>query len=212
MLKIASYSLRGQVVRVKLKCSCGNSRIFEVREDDTLIYFCSKCRSRKILDELKKDASSYWKSRSWILECEPDQRAQPRARTDFPVEVTIRASRYSPAYCVLHGRCGMLSETGMMIMVEDFSESYFQDITSAYRSAEATILKMVEGLPVSLAGRIVGVRYRPEELPKCRIGIAFEGLTKEAGEAVRRYVQERCSHASESGESAPRDGTTTFAP
>jgi len=188
MLKIASYSLRGQVVRVKLKCTCGNGRIFEVHEDGVVVYFCSKCRGRKTLDELKKDASSYWKARSWIIECEPDQRAQPRTRVDFAADVTIKASRYSPPYCLLHGQCVMLSGTGMLIVVRDFTEAYFQDITSAYRFGDVTLPQAVEHLPTSLMGRIVGVRYRPEELPQCRVGLAFEGLGQEAMEGVRRYL------------------------
>jgi len=213
MLKIASYSLRGQVVRVKLKCACGNSRIFEVRENETLVYFCSKCRSRKTLEELKKDASSYWRGRSWIIECESDQRAQPRVRTDFAAELTIKASRYSPTYCVLHGRCMVLSETGMLIVVADFRESYFQDITSAYRFGEVTISKPAGELPSPLTGRIVGVRFRPDELPQCRIGITFEGLSKEATEMVRRYVQEHSQAGpADTGEGVPRIDTTTSGP
>jgi len=193
MLKISSYSLRGQSVRVKLKCTCGNNKIFEVKENDKCVYFCSKCRSRKTLEELRKEASSYWRSRTWMIECEPDQRAHPRVQADFGVDLTIRASRYSPPYCTLHGRCVVLSETGMLAVVEDFRESYFPDITSAYRFAEIAAVKPAEGLPTSLTGRIYGVRYRPDELPQCRIGVAFEDLSKEAIEALRHYVEQHTS-------------------
>ena len=204
MLKIASYSLRGQVVRVKLKCTCGNNRVLEVHENQTIVYFCGKCRARRTLDELKKDASSYWRLRGWVVESEPDQRAQPRVRADFPVELTVKASRYSPAYCVLHGRCAMISASGMLAVVEDFQEAYFQDITSAYRFVDVTAAQKVESLPVSVTGRIVGVRYRAGELPQCRIGIAFEGLTQDANDMIGRYIHDQAAASpAEGGDRTP---------
>jgi len=204
MLKISSYSLRGQLVRVKLKCTCGNSRIFEVQEYGKHVYFCSKCRSRKTLEELKKEASSYWRSRNWTIECEPDQRAQPRVQADIPVTVTVKATQYSPEYCTLSGRCVILSESGMLVLVSDFRESYFSDITSACRYAEVTGDEPLRNLPSPLVGRIVGVKYRPDQLPQCRVGVAFESLGKEATEAVRRFVQARTpSTSQEFGENLP---------
>jgi hypothetical protein len=181
---------------------------------DALALKCGiQMATAKIIEELKKDASSYWRGRSWIIECESDQRAQPRVRTDFAAELTIKASCYSPTYCVLHGRCMVLSETGMLIVVADFRESYFQDITSAYRFGEVTISKPAGELPSPLTGRIVGVRFRPDELPQCRIGITFEGLSKEATEMVRRYVQEHSQAGpADTGEGVPRIDTTTSGP
>jgi len=190
MLKIASYSLQGQIVRVKLKCTCGASKVLEVQEEDQTIYFCGKCRARKTLAQLKKEASSYWRLRNWIVACESDQRVNPRVHADFPVELTVKTSAFSPPYCTLHGRVVVLSSTGLLAVVEDFSESYFHDITSACRHVEINVAKPLEGFPHALTGRIVAVRYRPDTLPQGSVAIGFEGLTGEVGEMVRRYVQE----------------------
>jgi ribosomal protein L24E len=207
MLKIASYSLQGQIVRVKLKCTCSDGKIFEVQEEGTTLYFCSKCRSRKTLEQLKKEASTYWRNRSWAVDCEPDQRAQPRVHIEVPVELTVKASRYSPPYCVLHGQGVVVSETGMLVVVHDFQQSYFQDITSAYRYVEIATAKPVEGFPTSLTGRVCGVSYRPTELPRCRVGMAFEGVTTEVIEALRRYMQEHGLRTPSSlGDTAPAGG------
>jgi len=214
MLKIASYSLRGQLVRVKLNCTCGHSRIFEVQEEKKQIYFCGKCRSRKTLEELKKEASSYWRSRNWMIDCEPDQRVQPRIHVDFATRLTVKASHLSPPYCTLRGRCLVLSEAGMLIVVEDFREAYFQDITSAYRLAEVEMTEPVPDLPTPLTGRVVGVSYRPEELPQCRIGISLEGLGKETSDMLRRYVQAHLARSTSSDcrEQAPPADKTNMHP
>jgi len=194
MIRIASYSLRGHIVRVKLKCTCGNSKIFEVKEEGETIYFCNKCRSRKTLEELKKEASTYWRTRDWIVECEPDQRTQPRIHIDYPIELTVKATRLSPPYCVLHGKMVVLSESGMLAIVEDFSESYFQDITTAYRHVEITLQRQIPGFPTRLTGRIVGVRFRRTELPKCRLGIGFSGLSDETIEMLRKHIADHIKH------------------
>jgi hypothetical protein len=188
LLKIASYSLRGQVVRVKLRCSCGDGKIFEVQEEGKTYYFCNKCRTRKTVDELKKEASTYWRGRDWIVECEADQRTLPRIHVDFPVELTVKATRYSPAYCQLHGNLVVLSLSGTLAVVTDFQEAFFKDITSTYRQVEIATAKPVESFPPQLSGRIVGVRFRPDELPQCRIGIGFEDLSEEASEALRAHI------------------------
>jgi hypothetical protein len=191
MLKITSYSLKGQVVRVKLKCTCGNGKVFEVQEAGRKFYFCEKCRSYKTLEDLKREASTYWRGHDWVIECEADQRTAPRIHVQFAIELRIRATPFSPMYCVLHGICPVLSESGMLAQASDFEERYFQDITSSYRHVEIAVMDRGQGLPALLTGRIVGVRYRPDELPVCRIGIGFEGLTDEAVEALHAYVQTR---------------------
>lgn len=196
MLKIASYSLRGQVVRVKLKCTCGDGKILEIQEDGETVFFCSRCRNRKTLEQLKKEASTYWRSRKWVVECEPDQRVQPRIHVDYGVELTIRATRYSPTYCSLHGRMLVLSESGALVVVEDFKESYFEDITSAYRYVEVALTKPIESFPPHLTGRIVGVRFRPDELPLCRIGIGFEGLSEEDSNLLRQHIEQHAQKQS----------------
>lgn len=196
MLKIASYSLRGQVVRVKLKCSCGNGTIIEVVEEGQTFYFCNKCRSRKTLEQLKKEASTYWRGRDWVIACEPDQRTMPRIHVDFGVELTIKASRSSPPHCVLHGRCVILSESGALVVVEDFHESYFEEITSTYRHVEIAVTEPDEGFPPQLTGRIVGVTFRPKDLPQCRIGIGFEGMADEITETLRQHIEEHVRRAS----------------
>ena len=176
MLKIASYSLRVQKVRVKLKCTCGEGRVFEVEEQGELHFYCTKCRARKTLQELKIEASTYWRSRDWVVECETDQRSTPRIHVDYDCRVSIKATRYSPSYCVLHGRMVVLSESGALVVVNDFKEDFFQDITTTYRHAEIELTESIEDLPAVLIGRVVGVRFRPDELPKCRIGVAFDSL------------------------------------
>ena len=190
MLKIASYSLRGQVVRVKLKCTCGNGRVFEVDEEGKRFYFCGKCRSRKTLEELKKEASTYWRGHEWVIECEPDQRTQPRIHAHFGIHLTIKAARHAPTYCTLNGSCVVLSESGMLALVDNFQEHYFQDITSTYRYVEITS-GGPPGLPPLLTGRVVGVRFRPDELPRCRIGVGFEDLGAPVAENLRKYIEER---------------------
>jgi len=196
MLKIASYSLRGQVVRVKLKCTCGNGKIFEVQEEGRTFYFCGKCRARKTLEQLKKEASTYWRGRDWVIECEPDQRTQPRIHVDFGTELTVKATRYSPTYCVLHGRFVVLSESGCLVLIEDFNESYFDEVTSTHRYVEIVVTKPDKDFPSRLTGRIVGVTFRPEQLPKCRIGLAFENLSEKVIEALRQYIQEHVRQTS----------------
>lgn len=193
MLKIASYSLRGQIVRVKLKCTCGHGQIFEVQENGETVYFCEECRERKTLEDLKKEASTYWRGRDWVVECEPDQRTQPRIHVSYPVELTVRATPYSPPYCIMHGRCVVLSESGTLIVVNDFSESYFQDITSTYRHGQLALTEATEGFPPVLTGRVVGVTFRHDELPQCRIGFGFEGLSEEANTAIRRHIEDHVS-------------------
>ena len=193
MLKIASYSLRGQVVRVKLKCTCGAGKIFEVQEEGETIYFCEKCRARKTLEDLKREASTYWRGHDWVVECESDQRIQPRIHVNYAAELTVRSTRYSPPYCVMHGHCVVLSESGTLVVVDDFEESYFQDITSTYRHGEITLTQAVQGLPSVLTGRIVGVTFRHNELPQCRIGIGFEGLSEDATAAIKRHIEDHVS-------------------
>jgi hypothetical protein len=68
----------------------------------------------------------------------------------------------------------VLSESGALIVVNDFKEDYFQDITTTYRHAEVEPTESIEDLPAVLIGRVVGVRFRPDELPACRIGVAFD--------------------------------------
>ena len=189
MLKIASYSLQGQVVRVKLKCTCGNGKIFEVQEESHTLYFCGKCRSRKTLAQLKKEASSYWRLRNWIVACEPDQRANPRIHADMPVEMTVKTSAFSPPYCTLHGRLVVLSATGALTVVEDFREAYFHDITSTCRYVEVSLTKPLEGFPRMITARVVAVRYRPNTLPQGSIAIGFEGLSSETSEMIRQHIQ-----------------------
>jgi hypothetical protein len=188
VLKIASYSLRGKVVRVRLRCSCGEGKVFEIQEEGRTFYFCDRCRTRKTLDELKKDASTYWRGREWVVECEADQRALPRIHVDYPVELNVKATRYSPAYCTLHGNMLVLSQSGTLAVVKDFKEDYFKDITSTHRQVELATAKPVEDFPPQLTGRIVGVRFRPDELPQCRIGIGFEELSDDAVEALRQHI------------------------
>jgi len=188
LLKIASYSLRGQVVRVKLRCSCGEGKIFEVQEEGKTYYFCGKCRTRKTVDELKKEASTYWRGRDWIVECEADQRTLPRVHVDYAVELTVKATRYSPAYCALHGNLVVLSESGTLAVINNFEEAYFKDITSTYRHVELTTVKPVETFPPQLTGRIVGGKCRPDELPRCRIGVAFDELSEETLETLRQHI------------------------
>ena len=190
MLKIASYSLKGQSVRVKLKCTCGEGKIFEVEEEGQRHYFCGKCRSRKTVEELKKEASTYWRGHVWIVDCESDQRAKPRIHVNYAVELTVKATRYSPSYCVLHGELVVLSESGALVVVEDFQEKYFQDVTTTYRYVELAAARAIPTFPSMLTGRVVGVRFRPDELPKSRVGIAFEGLSDEMAEALESHINE----------------------
>lgn len=193
MLKIASYSLRGQIVRVKLKCTCGTGRVFEVQEEGETVYFCEKCRERKMLDELKREASTYWRGRDWVVECEADHRTQPRIHVAYPIELTVKENSHSPSYCVLHGQYVVLSESGTLIVVEDFRESYFQDITTTYRYVEAVLSDTVEGFPPVVTGNIVGVNFRHDELPRCRIGVGFEDLSDEANAAIRKHIEDHVS-------------------
>lgn len=191
MLKIASYSLRGQIVRVKLKCTCGESRIFEVEEDGLKYFYCERCKDRKSVDQLRSEASTYWRKREWVVDCEADQRKKPRIRVDYGIELVVKATRYSPAYCGMHGRMVTLSESGALILVDDFDKDYFQDITTTHRYAEIRFTSGIDGLPPVLAGRIVGVRFRPDELPDCRIGISFDELTDVQSELLKQYVVQR---------------------
>ncbi|MCX8038486.1 MAG: PilZ domain-containing protein [Candidatus Sumerlaeia bacterium] len=195
MLKIASYSLQGQTVRVKLKCSCGAAKVIGVSEENKTIYYCVRCRSRKTLDQLKREASSYWRKRNWVIACEPDQRANSRIHVQFPARLTVRASPSDSPRFVFHGQCRVISASGALIVVDDFQESCFQEITTTHRHAEILMEHRLEFLPPTLVARIVAVRYRPETLPKCDIAVAFVGLSSDLQNRLREYIEKQLHRA-----------------
>ncbi len=191
MLKIASYSLQGQNVRVKLKCSCGAGKVFAVSDENKTVYYCTRCRSRKTLDQLKREASSYWRKRNWIIACEPDQRAHSRIHVQYPAQMKVRASPADLARFVFHGQCRVLSASGALIVVDDFQESCFQEVTTTHRHAEIALERRPEFLPPILVGKIVAVRYRPDTLPQCNIGVAFVGLSADIQGRIREYIEKQ---------------------
>lgn len=190
MIKIANYSLIGNTCVLKLKCSCGFSRILEVEEEGQTYYFCGKCRARKTLRQLKEESSTYWQGREWKVQCEADERVQPRIHTEHEVLLKVRATRYSPPYCELHGEIVVLSESGCLALVRDFKKEYFDEISTVYRNVVINFVGPSDGVLPSLGGRIVAVRFTQAELPRARVAIGFEGLNEDKLDALQAHIAE----------------------
>ncbi|KPL10563.1 hypothetical protein AMJ85_05545 [candidate division BRC1 bacterium SM23_51] len=190
MLEVVDYRVDGLKLRVRLKCTCGGRRVVKSKKGDETHYECASCKAWATMRQLKSAATPYWQGRAWEIECEKPKKALERIHVNYPARLVAQAHRSAPPYCTLTGRCGELGPSGLLFVAEDFKTDYFDAMSSEHCHAEVQFAKLVHGLPTTLRGSIVEIKFREEELPVCHIRIAFKDLSETEEKQIVAHVED----------------------
>ncbi|MFC1601516.1 hypothetical protein ACFL34_04125 [Candidatus Sumerlaeota bacterium] len=189
MIDIASYSLKGDKVFVKLKCECGNRRMVRSGDGDEMKLRCPECNANTTLGELRNAATLYWQSRPWEVDAVAERRSAPRHDVEIPVTLKFRASRESPVYCTLNGCCVVLSEHGVLCLVDNFEEELFPSLTTQQRFVVVCATNPPAMFPSEVYTRLVGIKYKKEQLPLCQVTLSLRESLPAMQEQVKEYIQ-----------------------
>jgi hypothetical protein len=191
MLKVADYRMDGLKLRVRLKCSCGGRRVLKIIQNNEVEYQCANCKAQTSLHKLKSEASTYWKGRPWDVECEePKKPTIEPISANYPARLVASAGRDVEPYCTLTGRCTELSNRGALFVAQDFKKSYFEGMSSRYRSALIQWIAPIHGLPRSVWGTITEVKFREDELPVAHVRVAFENLAEGDEKQLLAHIED----------------------
>jgi len=194
MIQIANYSPDGPKFRVRLKCTCGAQRVLKVTKGDEATYQCANCGAQATLHSLKDEATMYWRGRTWEVVCEEENKVEI-APVQYPAVLEARERRFSPLCRKLTGYCTELSAVDLLFVAKDFKKEYFQELSAKKRFASVSLTKPVAGLPSILRGSIVEIKFRDEELPRCRIRVAFQNLDAKKQKEVNTHLEELLKRA-----------------
>jgi hypothetical protein len=190
MLEVVNYRVDGMKLRVRLKCACGACRVIKTMKNNEEYYQCVSCKAEASLRKLKSEASAYWQGRRWEIECEESKKPSRGVFVDYAARVSAQAHRSGEPYCVLTGHCVEISESGLLFIARDFLPSYFQGMRCDNRYAVVDFIRPVKGLPPTLRGSIVEIKFLEEKLPLCHIRIVFERLPDVEQGMIRAHLIE----------------------
>jgi len=190
MLQIADYRADGMKLRVRLKCSCGGRRILKVMEAGEVMYQCANCKDQASLRKLKSEATTYWQGRAWEIECEEPKKQVEAVHAHYPAKLFAAADRYAEPYCTLTGHVIEISGTGALFVAQDFKKAYFQSMSTDHRFAVIQWAKLVSGLPKTIRGTIVEIKFREGELPVCHVRVAFQNLSGDEEKLIVTHCED----------------------
>ena len=198
MLEVADYRADGPLrLSVRLKCSCGGRRVLKVLAGGKDVFKCIQCGSSTSIQDLKNNASSYWRGRVWVVEAEEARVEDDNVGIYYPATLIIRSTARSEILGQLTGACVQLNDSSVLFLAKDFQISWFEEIKQDHRAAEIGFEDHINGLPPKLFGQIVEIRYREDELPVCRIRIELENIASSEKEMIvehLNHLRERTIH------------------
>jgi hypothetical protein len=161
------------------------------------VFKCIQCGSTTSIQDLKNNASSYWRGRVWVVEAEEARVEDDSVGIYYPSTLTVRATSGAEILGEMKGACVQLNDASVLFLAKDFQLPWFDEIKQSYRAAEVSFEDHVNGLPPKLFGQIVEMRYCEDELPVCRIRIELENIASSEKEMIvehLNHLRERTIH------------------
>lgn len=98
----------------------------------------------------------------------------PYYTVDWPVRLSVKAGAHAPAILKFSGAITLASPRRLVCVFDRFEEKYADDLMKEYQYVVARPADDGAIMPDKLAGRVVGLYFREDELPLCRVSLEIE--------------------------------------